>query len=312
MAVNAATGYPQYSEQISGDFIPEVWSGTLLVKFYEGTCLSEISNTDYAGEIKEKGDVVKIRTVPDINIFDHEKGATFSLQHPESPSVELEINKAKGFAFAIDDVDAYQTDLPLLNAWSEDASSQMDEEIEENDVFANIYADAHASNKGATAGARSGDIDLGATGSPVVMTKADILDTIVDCKTVLSENKAPKDMRWGVIPVWMAGMIMKSDLKDASLAGDGTSIMRNGRIGIIAQFTLYESNLLTTATDGGYTCTHAMFGQKKALCFAAQFTKVKHIEPSLSFEEGVKGLNVYGYKVLKSQALVDLYCRKGT
>jgi hypothetical protein len=312
MPVSAATGYPQYSDSAAGNFIPEVWSSTILVKFYEATCLAEICNTDYEGEIKNKGDKVIIRTTPDITIGDYEKGMTLSLQHPESPNKELEIDKAKWFAFAIDEIDKYQSDLNLLNDWADDAGQQMSIVIERDDVFANIYADAHASNKGNSAGAISGGISLGTTGTPVALTKADILDKIVDCRVVLDEQDVPRTDRWGIIPAWMAGMILKSDLKDASLAGDGTSILRNGRLGIIAGFVLYESNLLTTATDGSYTCYHSMFGQKKALSWASQFTKTEHIKPSLSFEEGIKGLNVYGYEVLKTEALIDLYIREGS
>lgn len=312
MAVNAAGGYPQYSERVSGNFIPEVWSGTILVKFYAATCLAEIANTDYEGDIKNKGDKVIIRTTPTITIADYEKGQALNMEHPESPSVELEIDKAKYFIFGVDDVDKYQSDLDLLSDWGDDAGQQMAITIERDDVFANIYSDADASNKGASAGAISGAINLGATGSPVALTKADILDKIVDCRVCLDEQNVPRTDRWGIIPAWMAGMILKSDLKDASLAGDGTSIMRNGRLGIIAGFVLYESNLLTTATDGSYTAYHSMFGQKKALTFASQFTKTEHIKPSLSFEEGVKGLKVYGYKVLKDEALIDLYVREGS
>jgi len=312
MPVNAASGYPQYSNSAAGNFVPEVWSGTLLVKFYAATCLAEISNVDYQGEIKNKGDKVIIRTTPDITVGDYEKGMTITLEHPESPSVELEIDKAKWFAFGVDEIDRYQSDINLLNNWADDAGQQMSIVIERDDVFANIYADAATANKGATAGNISGDINLGATGSPVALTKADILDKIVDCRVVLDEQDVPRTDRWGIIPAWMAGMILKSDLKDASLSGDGVSIVRNGRLGIIGGFTLYESNLLTSATDGSYTAYHSMFGQKKALTFASQFTKTEHIKPSLSFEEGIKGLNVYGYEVLKDEALIDLYIRAGS
>ena len=138
-----------------------------------------------------------------------------------------------------------------------------------------------------------------------------ILETIVNCETVLDEQDAPEEGRWLVIPPWFKGMIMNSDLKDASLTGDGKSILRNGRIGRIGNFTLYVSNLLTSATDGANTVWHIMAGQRHALSFAAQMTKMESLRAESTFGTLVRGLNVYGYKVLKPEALVDVYATKG-
>jgi hypothetical protein len=284
----------------------------LLIKFYAACVLAAISNTDYEGEIKNQGDKVIIRTVPDITIRDYSKNQTLQIQRPESPNKELPIDKAKYFNFVVDDIDKHQSDINLMNKWSDDAGSQMAISIDTG-VLADVYADADTYNKGATAGAISGDINLGASGSPLAVTKADILDTIVDCRTVLGEQNVPKNDRYFVMPEWMSGIIMKSDLKDASLAGDGTSIMRNGRLGIIAEFTLYESNLLASVADGGgETAFHVLAGQRNALSFAAQMTKMETLRAESTFGNLVRGLNVYGYEVLKGEALVDLYCYKSS
>jgi len=305
MPVGAAAGTPQYS----GVFVPEVWSATLLVKFYDACVMAAISNTDYTGEIKDVGDTVNISTVPTITIRDYTKNQDLVIERPESPNVTLLIDKAKYFNFICDDIDKYQTHLHLMDSWSTDAGQQMKITIE-TAIFADIYADAHASNAGNSAGRISGDIALGTTGTAVALTKANVLEKIVDCRTVLSEQNAPESDRWGIIPEWMAGMIMKSDLKDASLTGDATSVMRNGRLGKIADITLYESNLVYSVSDT-YTCYHSLFGQKKALTFAAQMTKMESLRTSRTFGDLVRGLNVYGYEVLKTEALIDLYIRKG-
>ena len=307
MAVSAASGTPQYS----GTWIPEIWSGNMLIKFYEACVLAAISNTDYEGEIKKQGDKVIISQVADITISDYDKNSDLNIQRPEAANVELLIDKAKYFNFICDNIDEYQTHLPLMERWSDDAGEQMSITVD-TAVLADVYADAHASNKGTAAGAISGDIDFGAAGSPVVVTPSDITEKIVDCKVALGEQNVPKKGRYGVIPEWMSGMVMKSELKDASLAGDGTSIMRNGRIGVIANFELYESNLLTNATDGAYTAFHALFGQKHAISFAAQMTEMDNLKSERTFGRLIRGLKVYGYKVLKAQALIDLYCAKGS
>jgi len=306
MAISVAPGTPQYS----GNFIPEIWSGKLLVKFYAATVSAAICNTDYEGEIKDVGDKVQVRTVPDIVIRDYVKNQSLQIQRPDSPKKEMPIDKAKYFNFICDDIDKHQTDVSLMDSWSRDASQQMKVTVDE-EFLGDVYSDAHASNKGITAGVKSGDIDLGTTGDPAIITKASVLDFLVDVGTVMDEQNLPEESRYAVIPPWMAGMIKKSDLKDASLAGDGTSIMRNGRIGMIDRLVIYVSNLLTSATDGAYTAYHAIAGHKAGISWAAQMTKMESLRAESTFGTLVRGLNVYGYKVLKTEALCDLYIARG-
>jgi hypothetical protein len=302
--ITAAAGTPQYS----GTFIPEIWSGKLLVKFYAATVLAAICNTDYEGEIKDVGDKVIIRQVPDITIRDYSKNQTLQIERPEAANKELVIDKAKYFNFICDDIDKHQTDLALMDSWSKDASQQMKITVDTG-FLADVYSDAHASNKGVTAGAISSSYDLGASGDPHQLTKANILETIVDCGSVLDEQNIPAEDRWMILPAWACGMILKSDLKDASLSGDGTSMLRNGRIGMIDRFEIFNSNLINTGTDT-YTVYDCMAGHKSAISFAAQMTKMESLRAESTFGTLVRGLNVYGYKVLKTEALVHLYIYK--
>lgn len=306
MAVNAASGTPQYS----GTFIPEIWSGNLLVKFYAATVIAAITNTDYEGEIKDVGDKVIIRQVPDITIRDYSKGQSLVIQRPEAPNVELEIDKAKYFNMICDDIDKHQSDIALMDKWSNDAGEQMKIEVDTG-FLADVYADAHASNKGATAGVISSSVNLGVTGTPLAVTKVDVLDLVVNTGLCLDEQNVPETGRWFVIPSWTSAVIKLSDLKDASLTGDAQSTLRNGRIGRIDRFTLYGSNLLTTASDGGNTCYHSIAGQTNAITFAAQMTKMESLRSESTFGNLIRGLNVYGYEVLKTEALCDVYIYRG-
>lgn len=307
--IQSAAGHPQYSGA-PNRFIPEIWSSKLLVKWYAACVAAAVCNTDYEGEIKEQGDKVWIRTRPDIEIRDYVKGQTIVYQTPESPAIQFPIERAKSFAFMVDDIDKYQSDIQLMDEFANDAGYQMKIRID-TDFLADVYSDADSSNKGSTAGKKSGDINLGTSGTPLAVTKATVLDLIVDLATVLDEQDVPPDNRWIIIPPWMRGMIMKSDLKDASLSGDGQSILRNGRIGRIAEFEIYISNLLTSATDGANTVWHAMAGHKKAICYAGQITKTEHLDKMEStFGSAVRGLNVFDWKALKDDGLVDLYIYK--
>jgi hypothetical protein len=226
----------------------------------------------------------------------------------EQADVELTIDNAKYFACAVDDIDAYQADIKLMNMFADDAAEQMKITID-SAILEGVITDVDSANKGTAAGEISGGFNLGGSAAAVQITKGNVLDYIVDCGTVLDEQNVPESGRWMVIPSWIAGMIKKSDLKDASLTGDGSSVLRNGRIGMIDRFTLYLSNNIHTDTDT-WTCYNVLFGTKAAITYASQITKVSSLESETTFGQLIRGLNVYGYKVIKPEALGLLYCHK--
>jgi hypothetical protein len=304
--MNLAQGHPNYS----GTFIPEIWSGKLVTKFYAATVFGDIANTDYEGEIKDMGDKVHIRTVPNIIIRDYAKGQNLQTQRPESPNVELNIDKAKYFQFVCDDIDKHQMDIKAMDKWGEDAGQQM-KIVVDTGILGDIYADAASANKGAAAGVKSGSINLGAVGTPLAVDKTNVLDVLVDLGTAMDEQNLPESDRWIVIPAWMSGMIKKSDLKDASLTGDGESVLRNGRLGRIDRLTLYMSNNLSSVTDGSYTAYNIIAGHKSGLTFASQMTNMETLRAESTFGNIVRGLNVYGYQVVKPESIFHLYARKG-
>src|SRR3954465_10146264 len=118
------TGGASNTLQAAG-FIPEIWSGKLVEKFYASTVLAAISNTDYEGEIKNKGDRVKIRTKPTISIHDYKADGLLGLDRPTGGSVELYIGNGKYFSLILDDVMEIQSDLNILSMWSDDAAQQL-------------------------------------------------------------------------------------------------------------------------------------------------------------------------------------------
>ena len=296
MAYPNAAGRPQYS----GNFIPEIWSGKLIENFYDATVLAAISNTDYEGEIRQYGDTVNIRTTPEITIRTYTKGQTLQVENPDKPKLQLLIDKGEYFSCIEDDVDKVQSDIALMDTWSKDASERMKIKIDQR-VLTDILPDISALNKGATAGRITGNINLGTTGTPVAITKSNVLDYIVDMGTVLDEANAPEGDRFLIIPAKMAGMIKKSDLKDASLTGDSVSVLRNGRLGMIDRFTLYMSHNLSV-TSGKFSI---ISGHKMGFTFASQMTEMESIRAESTFGNVIRGLQVYGYKVVKPEALAQ-------
>lgn len=304
MGFAVTAGRPDYS----GNFIPEIWSGKLIENFYDATVLAAISNTDYEGEIRQHGDTVNIRTTPEITIRDYVKGQTLTVENPDKPKLQLLIDKGEYFACVEDDVDKVQSDIKLMDTWSKDASERMKIKIDQR-VLTDLLPGVASANRGASAGAITASFNLGVTTSPLTVTKdgasstTAVVDLLVDLGTVLDEANCPEDNRFVVIPAKMAGLIKKSELRDASLTGDGTSIVRNGRLGMIDRFTVYVSHNLRRATVSGSVEHSIIAGHKMGFTFASQMTNMETLRAQSTFGNIIRGLQVYGYKVVKPEAL---------
>jgi len=292
-------------------FVPEIWSGKLVEKFYANTVLSAISNTDYEGEIRNQGDKVKIRTKPTVSIKDYRLDGDLEIERPTGNVLELAIDKGKYFALALDDVMEIQSDLNIMSMWADDASQQFKITVD-TDVLKGILGQANVKNRGATAGQISGNINLGATTSPLALKAAnpasgevEVLDAILRMGQALDEQNIPESGRWLIMPVWAANLVKRSELRQAYLTGDSVTPLRNGLIGQVDRFTIYTSNLLPAGVAGGLAAgEYAMYaGHAHGLTFASQFTKVETIRSERSFSNILRGLQIYGYKVVDNIAL---------
>lgn len=304
MPIGAAAGTPQYS----GNYIPEYFSQLMLVALYESTCLNSVANSNWEGELKKGGDTIIIRTLPEVTIRDRAKNGKVIIENLDSPSITLSIDYEKYFAFSIDRVDEFQSDLPLQQKFAEHASKEMNIAIEIA-VFADIYADVHASNSGLTAGSVTSGYNMGVSGTPFAVTKANAYDKIVDMNSVLGEQFAAREMRWVVIPEAFANKLAKSDLKDAQIYKDGSPIAKDGWMAKmpVSGMDIYNVDTLTSVSDT-YTCFHVLFGQKEALTFASQFNETDEVKGIDFRGKAVRGFNDYGYEVVKSELMGDFYC----
>lgn len=309
----------------SGGFIPQLWSQKLNAKFYASTMMTEISNTNWEGEIKNQGDTIRIRTAPSITINDYAgAGTTLTSEVPVPIYTDMQIDQGKYFSVQVNDVLAHQADLDLMNMFTDDAAKQLKIAIE-NDTFFNwfVTAGANASNKGATAGAISGAYNLGTDTAPIDQaTPANVLNAILQMSSTLDEQNVPEDGRWLIISPRDRQLLMQTDIAQAYFTGDQSSTIRSGKIGMLDRFTVYVSNLLPkgaagkalvaglSATSGGATLSNAkarrmmVAGTSHACSFASQISKTEPLRNQTDFGDIVRGLAVYGRKVVKDEALV--------
>lgn len=308
----------------SGAFIPTLWSGKLLAKFYQNTMLSEVTNTDYEGELKNQGDTVRIRLAPSISISDYTVGQNLSYEVPTPIFQDMQVNKGKYFGVQVNDVLAYQSDIALMNMFTEDAAKQLKIAIE-NEVFFNSFVTEGpaAANEGATAGKISAAYNLGTDTTPIDQaTPENVLKAILRMSTVLDEQNVPEDGRFLIISPYDRQLLMQSSIAQAYFTGDQASTIRTGKIGMLDRFSVYVSNLLprgeagkalvpglsATSTGGAVSGAKArrlmVAGTKAATSFAMTINKTEPLRNQTDFGDIVRGLAVYGRKVVKPEALV--------
>ena len=330
----------------SGTFIPTLWSGKLTAKFYKTTIFGEISNTDYQGEISNVGDRVIINTVPDIVIKDYKLGGNLEYDMPQGETIDMVIDRGKYFAFQVNDIMELQSKPSLMNMFTDDATERMRIAIDSDLLYKtffmpdgswnmydptrdNAYGAIDSRNAGKTAGRESGEYDMGTDDAPVALTGSNIIEKITAMATILDEANVPQEGRFLVVSPRERHILMQSNLAQAQFMGDQKSIIRNGKIGTIDRFTVYVTNQLPKALAGkswnnttvwkdpdaqeGQTSTkaalkrHLIFaGHKSGITFASQFTKTEHLRNPQDFGDLVRGLNVYGTKVIKGDAIVPM------
>jgi hypothetical protein len=306
---NAAYPAPlsAYPTGYSGTFIPEIWSSNLVTEYYDATVLSQITNTEYEGEISGHGDKVIIRTQPSVTVRQYEIGQPLETEFPTGGTIELLIDKGLYWQTAIDDVIRKQQDIDQMKLWAQDASEQLKLSLD-TEVLAYLPANVHANNTGATAGRISGNINLGTQAVALALDSTSVLETILKLGQALDEQNVPETGRFLLMPFWATTLLKLSDLKAVHTTGDSTSPLRNGMVGRIDRFTVFNSNLLPrNAGTGTEWTTVLLAGHKDAATFATQLTKTENLRSERTFGDVMRGLVVYGYRMIKPEAMAVAY-----
>lgn len=278
-------------------YVPKIFSKKLQAKFYAQSVLPMISNTDYEGEISNEGDKVTVRTVPNISVSDY--SGTVTYPNVETSTIELVIDKAKFYSFKVDDIQKAQSDIAYWNDASRDAGESMRIAVE-TDFLANTVTGATSVVD--TAGTNAG-------GAGTIATGESVLADILRAGTKLDELNIPETGRFIVLPPWAWELLKMSDLKAVHVTGDGTSPLRNGEVGTIDRFKVLKSNMLFTVDDVGtadHNKTFCLAGHPKFATFASQFVKTETLRLEGTFGDGVRGLKVYGYKVITPNCGVNV------
>jgi len=270
------------------NFIPELWSKRINQKLRDSLVFGSVVNTDYEGEIGSGGDTVKINSIGDVTIGNYTPNSTsITPEQLNDYQTTLAIDQKKYFAFKIDDVDKAQVNANVMDEAMQSAAWGLKNAADE--YIAALYTDA------------------GNTITSTAIDSTNALASVLTLGQYLSQENVPEDGRWLVIPPWFKTKLLlaKALVTDNGAAADAFT---NGKVGRVGGFDLYESN--NVSNDG--TTYYIMAGTKKAISFAAQVNKVEAYRPEASFSDAIKGLYVYGAKVVYPDALAVLTATVGS
>jgi hypothetical protein len=290
---------PALSTAFHGNYIPEQFSKKLIRKFHPQLFIPMITNSDYEGEIKNQGDVVHIRQVPNVTVKDYKPREDLVIEELSAPDmVDLAIDKGLYYAFNVEAIEKHQADVDFVSKAAEESAKNIKETLESRFIAA-MSSEGAATNRGATAGAKSASYNIGSDETPLLITKDNALDTIIDYGSILDEQNVPEDQRYVILPPIFLNRIKKSEIKEVYITGDKTSSLRTGNVGMIDRFHVFQSNMFVAA-DGKW---YPFFGHKYAITFATQLVKNEVAPRENRFGNVHKGLCVYGYQVIKPEAM---------
>lgn len=262
------------------NFIPTLWSARLLANLDKTYVYPACVNRDYEGEIKSFGDTVKINRMGDVAISDY-TGTLADPQEISSEQLILVIDQAKAFNFKVEDIEKVQANVNLVDKAMERAG------IAIGDVIDTYIAEF----------TKQAGIKVGTTAAPIAVTPADAYDKLVDLKVELNKKNVPSTGRFVVLPPEYVGLLEK----DARFTKND-SVLANGVLGRVAGFEIRESNNVPVEA-GKYS---VLAGTDMAISYAGQITEIEAYRPEKSFADAVKGLYVYGAKVLEPNAICCL------
>lgn len=269
------------------NFIPTVWSENLYQELDKKYIAVSNCNRDFEGDIRERGDTVRICGVGSVQVSEYTKNTNMSLPATLSDTArELKIDQAKYFNFQIDDIDRAQSSPKLMEAAMKNAASALANDADRY-VF-RLYNQAGSTIK-------STDTNVN-----------NIVDLIIDARTKLASNNVdnPDDIVVEVTPE-IGGMLLKAKV---NLSTDNSDSLEAGCIGSIGGCKVFISNnieVLESQTGFEHKC---LARTKRAIAFAEQLSEIDAYRPELRFADAVKGLHLYGAKVVypKEMVLLDL------
>ena len=320
MAFTTSSGYGNLP---SGNFAPEIFSQKVLKFLRRASVVEDITNTDYAGEIENFGDTVRIIKEPTVSVTAYQRGSVVNPQDLADDQITMVVDNANAFAFKIDDIEERQSHVNFeALATSSGAFAlkrKYDAAVLQHISDAAGIASSAVSGTTLTSTIAAGT--LGTANAPInVETDDNGINLLLAMARLLDDQSVPEENRWFVAPpIFYEKMFQAGNkLAEVQVTGDATSPLRNGLAlpGTFAGFRCYKSTALNstggtdqvTLTDGSATLATdgsenvVLAGHMSAVSTASHIAKTEVVRSTESFSDVIRGLHVFGRKVLRQEA----------
>jgi hypothetical protein len=304
MAFQSASGHNNLPR---GNFTPEIFSQKVLKFFRRASVAEDITNTDYAGEIENFGDTVRIIKEPTITVASYSRGAVINPQDLADDQTTMVVDQANAFAFKIDDIEERHSHVNFEALATSSGAFSLKRKYDAN------ILQAMADGAGITS------TTIGTAGSPVAIVGSNNEDNAVNLllsmARLMDDNSVPEENRWFVAPPVFYENMFKAGAKfaEVQVTGDATSPLRNGLVmqGNIAGFNCYKSTVLNNSGTDVVTITAqdttndfvVLGGHMSSTSTASHIAKTEVVRSTETFSDIIRGLHVFGRKVLRPEAL---------
>jgi N4-gp56 family major capsid protein len=272
------------------NMLPSIWSARILAKLEKNLVFAQpgVVSRDYEGDIRADGDRVHIHSFNDLTVSSYTKNSTtISYENLTDTRVTLLIDQAKYFAFKVDDIDTAQMRPEIVDAAADRASYQLAEDADA--YVASLYSGASTSSPDNTIETSQ-------------FTASNVYGKFVDLAVLMDQVNLPQGGRFVVVPPWVKGLLLQNSTFVTASKPDA---VLNGQIGEIAGLRILVSNNVKT-TGSSPVVSHMMAGHPSAIAYSEQIVNVEGLRLEGSFADAVRGLHLYGSKVLDPARLFDL------
>ena len=318
MAFTSAAGYGNLP---SGNFAPEIFSQKVLKFFRRASVAEDITNTDYAGEIENFGDTVRIIKEPTITVSAYQRGSVVNPQDLADDQTTMTVDQANAFAFKIDDIEERHSHVNFEALATSSGAYSLKRKYDANilQALSDGAGLAGADDASLSGGLTTTLSTLGTASSPINVETDDAgINLMLLMARVLDDQSVPEENRWFVAPpIFYEKMFQAGNkIAEVQVTGDASSNLRNGLAtpGTLAGFSCYKSTALNStggtdqvtltgvATDASENIVLA--GHMSAAATASHIAKTEVVRSTESFSDVIRGLHVFGRKVLRPEALV--------
>ena len=318
MAFTTSSGYGNLP---SGNFAPSIFSQKVLKFFRRASVAEDITNTDYTGEIENFGDTVNIIKEPTLTVTAYQRGSVVNPQDLADDQITMTVDQANAFAFKIDDIEERHSHVNFEALATSSGAFALKRKFDANilQAMSDGAGIAGADDASLSGGLTTTNTALGTASAPINVETNDAgINLMLLMARVLDDQSVPEENRWFVAPpIFYEKMFQAGNkMAEVQVTGDASSNLRNGLAtpGTLAGFRCYKSTALNStagtdqvtlsgvATDASENVI--MAGHISSTSTASHIAKTEVVRSTESFSDVVRGLHVFGRKVLRPESIV--------